>query len=166
MCMHPTPSANMTSFSAAPCSRTVGANTAWSFILDPLLLSHSSTSGNLSKFTSLGVRRQNRPWYHSLTMLVRVQHGRTMIQPYGLHIVVPWQTNHGSTLHGSTMGQLCFMYHSITVVVPCIALWRVSNRVTDRSIFVTKTKIKTKIISFRFIKTRIKTISFQKTKTK
>jgi len=33
-----------------------------------------------------------------------------------------------------------------------------------RPIFITKTKIKTKMIPFRFIKTKTKTISFQKTK--
>jgi len=39
------------------------------FILDPLLLSHSSASGDLSKFTSIGVSRQNRPWYHGSAMV-------------------------------------------------------------------------------------------------
>jgi len=42
------------------------------FILDPLLLNHSSTSGELSKFTSIGVRRRTdhgiavQPWLYVL----------------------------------------------------------------------------------------------------
>jgi len=86
-------------------------------MLDPLLLTHSSTSGDLSKFTGIKVQRQDRPWYH----------GSTMVVYHGSYTAEPWFDYYGTTMrhlpcctfvprhtkHSSTMVD----YHSCTMVV-------------------------------------------------
>jgi len=60
-------------------------------IIDPLLLNQSSTSGELSKFTSIGVSRQHRPRYHVTTMVVTMVVVPRWVLSWNSYILVKWR---------------------------------------------------------------------------